>query len=104
MPVAWHATRRRTRWQKTAVTFGPVGRLLWTLVAALPLAGFLFGLIGHPGPKGGVFWVLALAVWALLILPWVLRDIWKAVWLPVEDQGRAQRKADLSNLKFPGAD
>jgi hypothetical protein len=43
-------------------------------------------------------------VWAALVMPWLLRDIWKAVWLPVEDEGRARRAADLSNLKFPGAE
>ena len=69
-----------------------------------PAAGCLFGLVSHPGPRGGTIWVLVLAVYAVLVLPWLLRDIWKAVWLPIEDEGRARRAADLSNLKFPGTD
>jgi hypothetical protein len=86
------------------VSFGPVGRVLWTVIAALPLAGCLLGLVRQPGPRGGALWIVGLAVWAVLVMPWLLRDIWKAVWLPVEDEGRARRAADLSNLKFPGAE
>jgi len=104
VPGVWNATRRKTRWQKTSVTFGPVGRLLWTTVVALPVPGLLVGFVQNPGPRGGAIWLMFLAVWVLLVMPWILRDIWRAAWLPAEDDGRAQRKADLSNLRFPGAD
>jgi hypothetical protein len=104
VPVAWNVGRRRSRWAKTSVTFGPVGRVLWTVVAAVPLAVGVIGLLRFPGPRGGAIWLIAMALWSVLVMPWILRDIWKATWLPAPDEGRARRAADLSNLKWPGAD
>lgn len=67
----------RTRWRKTPTTFGPVGRLLSTLGLVLP---FLFlvvtGVIGDPFTLGGA------VIWGVILMPWGLRDVWRAGTLP----------------------
>lgn len=63
-----HEGRRTDRSQ---VTFGPVGRTLWTLgVLALPVP-FLVISDGLAG------WGLA-ALWWGVVTPWSLRDLWRS--------------------------
>ena len=64
-----------SRWRKGTTTFGPVGRVSWTVVVvALPVFVLAFGGIG-----GLVF----CAVWCGVIAPMALRDIWKKDWIYV---------------------
>jgi hypothetical protein len=71
-PSALAAPVRRTRWRKTSTTFGPVGRVLATLGVLVPLAVMVVGGLADPFVWGGA------AVWGVVVLPWALRDIWKA--------------------------
>jgi hypothetical protein len=61
-------TYRRTRWRSTVTTFGPVGRVLMTLLMFVPM-WFFWETAGFAWP--GLF------IWGLFILPWGLRDIWR---------------------------
>jgi hypothetical protein len=65
-PVAAPASR----WAKSDVTFGPVGRVVCTLllvaVGVWFLAVSVFGLVGG-------------ALWWLIVTPWALRDLWRPV-------------------------
>ena len=54
-----------TRWRKTETSFGPVGRILWTLVVVL-MAAFT-AVSGNP---------FAMIAWALVGAPVVLRSVW----------------------------
>jgi hypothetical protein len=62
----------RTRWGKTATTFGPAGRLIATFALLLPVPPMVIGGLVDPFVWGG------LAVWCGLLMPWALRDVWKA--------------------------
>jgi hypothetical protein len=59
-----------SRWAKSDVTFGPVGRVVCTLLVVAVGGWFLtvsiFGLIGA-------------ALWWLVVTPWALRDLWRPV-------------------------
>jgi hypothetical protein len=80
-PLPEPTVRRRTRWEISTICFGPVGRVVWTVVMVVP-AGYLIYLAWrYPGRPRSVV-ALALVVW-LALAAWVLRDIWKAVSIPV---------------------
>jgi len=69
----------RTRWRKTQTTFGPTGRIIATLALVIPfivlvIAGILTGGL----ELGGA------ALWGFVIMPWGLRDVWRAGQLPVK--------------------
>jgi hypothetical protein len=69
----------RTRWRKTQTTFGPMGRVMCTLGLVIPfivlvIAGVLTGGL----ELGGA------ALWGFVIMPWGLRDVWRAGALPVK--------------------
>lgn len=63
---------RTTRWGKTTTTFGPVGRVLLTLLTLVPVAVMLVGGLADMFAWGGA------AVYSATIGPWALRDIWRA--------------------------
>lgn len=63
----------RSRWRKTQTTFGPVGRVIATVCLIVP---FLIMLIG--GIIGDFFALGGAAIWLVVILPWGMRDVWKA--------------------------
>jgi hypothetical protein len=63
---------RNSRWVKTDTTFGPLGRLLATFALVVPLAIMVVGGVADPFVWGGA------AVWGAVIMPWGLRDVWKA--------------------------
>jgi hypothetical protein len=63
---------RTTRWAKTDTTFGPVGRLVATFGLLVPFAVMIVGGLTDPFVWGGA------AVWGAVIMPWGLRDVWKA--------------------------
>lgn len=70
--VALPPSVRRTRWQKTPTTFGPVGRVLATVGVVVPLVLMIVGGLADPFVWGGA------GLWGVVIMPWALRDIWKA--------------------------
>jgi hypothetical protein len=67
---------RKTRWGKTPTTFGPMGRTVATLALLVPLSVMLVGGLADPFVWGGA------AVWGGILMPWALRDIWKAGQVP----------------------
>ena len=67
-PVISHEGRHTA---KSTVTFGPVGRTLWTVcIVALPIPMIWFtkGLAGLG--FGGLWWAT--------VTPWALRDLWRS--------------------------
>lgn len=68
---------RQTRWAKTPTTFGPVGRVVATVALLVPLLAMLVGGLADPFVWGGA------AVYGVVLVPWALRDIWKAGIVPV---------------------
>jgi hypothetical protein len=58
-----------SRWRSSAITFGPVGRVVATVVMLLPLVLAIF--------VNAVF-IFAAAIW-LFMLPMALRNIWLRV-------------------------
>jgi len=61
-------TRVYSRWRGSQVTFGPVGRLVMTVLMLVPMWWFSQAVVGAwPG----------LVIWGVFILPWGLRDIWR---------------------------
>jgi hypothetical protein len=67
----------KTRWRKTATTFGPVGRVLATIGLVLPFVFFVV-----IGVLTGGFTIAGAVIWGFVIMPWGLRDTWKAGQLP----------------------
>ena len=61
-----------SRFQATDVTFGPVGRLVVTVLVLVPVAGFVAALF--VAPIGGI---TGLAIWGGVIVPKALRDTWR---------------------------
>lgn len=66
----FHEARMHSRWRGTAVSFGPTGRIVLTLLLLLPSLWFL--LFGLAGPLGFV-------LWTFVVLPLALRDVWRRV-------------------------
>jgi hypothetical protein len=60
------ATRPTSRWKRSEVTFGPIGRIIATAVVLVPIFY-------------SVFFLVAAVLWAFLILPMATRDIWRRV-------------------------
>jgi hypothetical protein len=68
-----------TRWRKTATTFGPVGRVLATIALVVPcLFLIVVGVLSGGLELGGA------VVWGVIVMPWGLRDTWRAGQLTVE--------------------
>lgn len=78
-PEALGPPPRYTRWRKTQTTFGPVGRVLCTLGLLGP---FLF-LVVMGVVSTDPFVLVGGGIWAIVIMPWGLRDTWRAGQLPV---------------------
>ena len=62
------------RWQRSVLTFGPVGRVVCTLFLMGVLAWFLL--------YGGLFGIAGAVVWIGWVLPRALRDTWRRAALP----------------------
>ncbi|BEP13659.1 hypothetical protein acdb102_19700 [Acidothermaceae bacterium B102] len=70
-----------SRWRKGTTTFGPFGRVSWTIcVVVLP------AFVGMFGGIGGIVFV---GIWCGVIAPMALRDLWKADTLYVPGQRSA---------------
>jgi hypothetical protein len=82
-----------TRWEKTATTFGPTGRVGWTI-----------GLVGYLILEASSTFFLLWFV-QLFIAGWLLKEIWKRGWAvtPSSEQrpGSAHREADPPPLRTP---
>lgn len=63
-------TYRYSRWEKSDNTFGPVGRLVATMLLMLPLPILLMAVASGIGIVGA-------GIYVVLIVPWALRDIWQ---------------------------
>lgn len=63
----------RSRWRKTPTTFGPLGRVLATFALVVPFIFFLIiGILTGGFELGGA------VIWGVILMPWGLRDVWKA--------------------------
>jgi hypothetical protein len=78
-PAALPPTVIRTRWRKTKTTFGPVGRLIATVALVVP---FLFFVV--VGVLTGGMTIFGAGIWGFVIMPWGLRDVWRAGQLPAK--------------------
>jgi hypothetical protein len=70
-------TMLKTRWKKTGTTFGPLGRIIATLALVVPFLVFVALAI----LTGGLI-LAAPVIWGFVIMPWGLRDTWKAGLIP----------------------
>jgi len=71
----------------SAVTFGPVGRVVVSVLMLVPLWWFLVY-----APFGAIVFV---PIWLVKILPWALRDVWRPVRLPASDADVIRAKHEL---------
>lgn len=67
----------KTRWRKTPTTFGPMGRILATIALVVP--EILFVVIGI---LTGGFTLAGAVIWGGIIMPWGLKDTWRAGTMP----------------------
>lgn len=63
----------KSRWRKSATTFGPLGRVLATIALVVPFIVFVVLAIF----TGGMI-LAAPVIWGFIIMPWGLRDTWRA--------------------------
>jgi hypothetical protein len=78
-----------SRWRKGTTTFGPFGRVSWTIVVVvLPIFCLVFGGIGG---------ILFCAVWGGVVAPMALRDLWKADTLYIPGQRTAPPPTTLTS-------
>src|SRR3954454_1119186 len=73
-------SERGNRLQSSVLTFGPVGRVVCTLVIVGVLAWFVL--------YGGLFGMAAAVIWCGWVLPRALRDTWRRAALPATDLTR----------------
>ena len=59
-----------SRWKKTDGTFGPLGRVIATLLLLVPLPVLAFAIASGIG-------IIGAGLYVLVVMPWALRDIWK---------------------------
>lgn len=74
-----------SRFQSSVLTFGPIGRVVVTLVLLAVLAWFLL--------YGGLFGVVGALVWGGRVMPLALRDVWRRAALPSTDLTRLRDEA-----------
>ncbi len=65
-------SRPTSRWLRSEVTFGPVGRVAWTLVLLVPIVFALFY---------NFFFIIAAAIW-MAVVPMAMQDVWRKVKRP----------------------
>lgn len=71
----------------SAVTFGPVGRIVVSLLMLVPLWWFI--------SYAGAFGIIGVPIWLVKVLPWALRDIWRPVRLPATDADTIRARHEL---------
>ncbi|HTY71151.1 MAG TPA: hypothetical protein VMI11_01865 [Actinomycetes bacterium] len=62
---------QRTRYGHSEVTFGLTGRIVMTVLLLAPLGLFAFAIAAG-------FGIVGMGIWAVVVVPWGLRDIWKS--------------------------
>ncbi|HEY8728571.1 MAG TPA: hypothetical protein VIL94_03240, partial [Acidothermaceae bacterium] len=62
--------RTYSRWKKTEGTFGPLGRVIATLLTLIPLPVLAFAIASGIG-------IIGAGLYVLVVMPLALRDIWK---------------------------
>jgi hypothetical protein len=62
------------RWRASEVTFGPIGRMVATVLVTLPLLWFLHNAVP--------FGFIGAITYGFVIWPWALRDIWRRTRAP----------------------
>jgi hypothetical protein len=63
------AAKSHTRWKKSQTSFGPVGRIVITVLVLIPVPfAIAIAVMAFPG-----------AALYLIVPPWVLRDTWRKV-------------------------
>jgi hypothetical protein len=81
--------QRYSRWSGSEVTFGPVGRVVVTVLLFAPV---WFGIFYS------VFFLVAAAIWLIWVLPLAYRDVWRRVRAEPND---ADRLAAAYDRSFP---
>jgi hypothetical protein len=84
-----------SRWQKGTLTFGPVGRISWTIVVVLlPIFTGIFGGIGG---------IIFTGVWCTTIGRMALKDIWKkdSIYVPVPRFSPEQSMTSFDGKPIP---
>lgn len=66
-----------SRWKKSTGTFGPVGRVVATVLLLVPLPVFAMAVSVGIGIIGG-------GIYVLVVMPWALKDIWKQAAIPIQ--------------------
>ena len=77
-------SRQGSRWQRSVLTFGPIGRLVATGFVVAVLWWFLF--------PAGIFGLAGAIIWIVFIAPMLLRQIWRPAVLPSTDESRLQER------------
>ena len=81
----------KSRWRKGDLTFGPVGRLLWTFFASLPLLWWILAAVRNAFPPadplqliGSMFGLVFVVTWFGWIWHRIMRDLWakETVYVP----------------------
>jgi hypothetical protein len=72
-PAALKPQVTKTRWRKTPTTFGPFGRLVATFALVIPFVVFVVISIF----TGGIT-IAGPVIWGFVLMPWGLRDTWRA--------------------------
>lgn len=91
-------SERGTRFERSVLTFGPVGRVLLTLGLVAVLAWFVL--------FAGLFGLVGAVVWIGWVMPMALRDIWRPAALPATDLTRLRDEVahELEQQQRPRAD
>jgi hypothetical protein len=80
VPIQAPPTRFTTsRWKKSASTFGPIGRVVATVLLLMPVPVLILTLAIGIGIAGMV-------AYCGVLLPMALREVWKQVRFPVNDR------------------
>jgi hypothetical protein len=79
-----------SRWKKSSGTFGPVGRVVATVLLLVPLPFLAISATVGIG-------IIGAGVYVLVVMPWALRDIWKAARTPVQAPQTATQQVPRSS-------
>ena len=85
------ARGRRSRWASSEVTFGPVGRIVATLIVV--------GVVWWLNQMLGIFFLAFGGAYMTQFLPEALRDIWRPVRMPPTEQDVIRARAEAMRLE-----
>jgi hypothetical protein len=84
----------KSRWQKGTLTFGPVGRICWTIgIVLVPILSVALS-------AGGI---LLSVLWSTTVAPLALRDIWakESVYVPIPPIPPLQSMTTINGERIP---